>query len=175
MQQPPPRGPHGPAGPPYAAGPGRPWTPPPRRRRVRPLHVLLIIGVLAVLGVLVIGAVFYVQDYRPRHYLEQWAGRTGAPKGRFTREDRGGDNHARYLRFSEQCAGSTPCDPTPVKAVTDWVSDQGGDVTEDRVTECFRDGNAFEFHYGKHPVDIDCEPVDSASQPTFTFTARLGY
>jgi hypothetical protein len=122
----------------------------------------------------VIGGVFYAQDYRPRHYLEQWAVQIGAPKGRFNRADQGGDNHAHHLEFSEQCIGSTPCDPTPVKAVKDWVHEAGGDVTEERIAECFRDGNGFSFEHGSHSVDVDCEPVNSA-QLTYTFTARLGY
>jgi hypothetical protein len=135
---------------------------------------LAVLFSLAVLGAVIIGIVYYEQDYKPRHYLRDWSFRIASPQGSFDRIVQRADNHAIYLQFSERCYVSSPCDPAPVKAVAQWVSNDGGGVTEQTVGECFRDGSSFSYYHGKHPVDVQCEKVDS-SELRFVFTVRLGY
>jgi hypothetical protein len=164
-----------PESPPYGGpanqGPGLPWTPPPRKRSGRPLAVLFA---LAVLGAVIIGIVYYEQDYKPRHYLREWSFRIASPAGSFDRNQGTSDNHAVNLRFSERCYVSDPCDPPPAKAIAQWVANDGGGVTEQTVTECFRDGGSFSYYHGRHTVEIHCERA-SSPELRFTFTARLGY
>jgi hypothetical protein len=144
---------------------------PPRKRSTTPLLVLLA---LFVLGVVVVGVIFYESDYKPRHYLQQWAAQIGTPRGRFQGGVQYGDNHVITLQFSEECNASSPCDPTPTKALLEWVNNDGGGVDDQTLTNCFRYGDSFSYDHGRHPVTIECQQVDSI-QLKFTFTARLGY
>ncbi|MFB9837106.1 hypothetical protein [Actinoallomurus acaciae] len=164
-----------PSPPPYGpgpAGPPRPWAPPPRRPR-RGCVPLVVLGALFVIVVAVIGGAYYTSDYRPRHYLKDWSQRAGTPQGRFTSTSLGGDNHRFTMVYSEQCDTSVPCDPPPLKAVGDWIENDGGDVDDDTITRCFRDGTSFEYHHGEHWVDIQCDRVDSLLR--YRFTAVFGY
>jgi hypothetical protein len=142
--------------------------PPPRRRSRRPL--VLLLALVAV----VIGIAYYEVDYKPRHYMQDWAQQAGRPQGNFSGGVVTGDNHAITLQFSEQCFPSTPCSPAPVEAVGDWLEAAGGYVDDDLIARCFRDGNSFNYSHDRHLVYIDCDQVDTV-QFTFRFTARLDY
>ncbi len=155
--------------PPYA-GPPRPWLPPPRKRNLAPLIVLLALGAL---GAATIGVIYYSQDYRPRKALQDWSQELSAPQGRFMGGDQGGDNHARFLHFSEQCLPSYPCAPSPIDAITDWIeNDAGPGVTKEDVGRCFRDGGYVTFGRDGHHAQIQCRQVLNA---TFEFEVRLDY
>jgi hypothetical protein len=144
---------------------------PPPRGRGRIPAVLLVICVLAAV---VIGLVYYNTSYKPRHYLQDWSQRIGAPQGRFSSFVVTKDDHALTMRFSEQCTPSVPCGPEPVQAVGDWLERDGGYVDDNTIAQCFREGNSFSYRHESHRVDIDCDPVNTV-QFTYAFTAMISY
>lgn len=144
---------------------------PPRHGRRRGPVVLLLIGALIVL---VIGGAYYNSDYKPRHYLENWFWQVGVPAGTFSGEIMSEGNHSLTGAFSEQCPPSASCDPAPVKAVKDWVDDDGGHLDDDTVAGCFRDGGSFTYHHEEHAVMVHCDRVDTTLYE-YRFTASITY
>ncbi len=179
--QPPPYGPRGPGfpGPPGPRGPGfprpnagpppKPWLPPARRRSKAPLFVILAFGAAATLA---IGVAYYASDYRPRKILQDWAIEAGTPAGHFLGGDQYGDNHQRYLRFSEQCGSFSPCAPAPADAITAWIDAQGPGVTKENVENCFSDIGYLVYYHEGHHAQVTCQrPADG----TVDFSVTLYY
>ena len=132
------------------------------------------LGVLAAVSAVTIGGIYYASDYRPRQYLKDWAARMNPPQGRFVKGDLGGDNHDRIVSFGEQCFASDPCDPSPVDAITTWITANGGSADKSDVSQCFQNGTSITLMMGDHSSSMQCQQVLALTQE-IKFTVRLQY
>jgi hypothetical protein len=160
-----------PGGPSPVLPPGRPWLPPPRRRRVNPVVPLAL---FAALSASIVGGIYYVADYRPRHYLQDWAKRMNPPEGRFVKVNLGGDTQQRTVSFTARCTPSDPCDPPPARAISHWITTNGGDADESDVSQCFHYGGGIQLITGDHNSHMECQQISALNQE-ITFTVRLQY
>ncbi|GAA4511188.1 hypothetical protein GCM10023191_074930 [Actinoallomurus oryzae] len=121
------------------------------------------------------GVAYYTVDYRPSHYLRQWADSLSMPQGGFDRLELGGDNHYRRVGFMAYCPLATSCVPAPVKAVTDWVGDNGGSTTEKDVALCFQSGDwSLRLEHEGRTATVECEKV-SPVEHRYKITVELEY
>jgi len=88
--------------------------------------------------------------------------------------DLGGDAQDRVVSFGEQCPAYDPCDPSPVDAITTWVTANGGSADKSDVSWCFQHGLSINLLTGDHSSSMRCQQVLALTQE-IKFTVTLRY
>jgi hypothetical protein len=114
---------------------------PPRRKKSKAPLVIFLVALVLLGGGGLVGAIVYFNVVRPKQFVTEWGRALRGPEGMYrTNGDWVDRNNRRYYaQYQKNCANAREClDPTPVKAVTEWLHYAGDTgISERMVAECF--------------------------------------